>query len=133
MTYALDTNIISYVLGGNAALAAKLETVTESGDEVMIPLMVYYEARRGLLANKASAKMRTFERLCATLGIEDLTTEDMDVAAEIYADRKVRGMPIDDADLLIAAQCVANDYTLVTHNTKHFVNIRDLQLEDWMN
>ncbi len=132
MTYALDTNIISYILNGNAELAAKLEAATKAGGEVVLPLMVYYEARRGLLANKATAKMRVFDKLCARLGVEDLTTDDMDVAAKIYAERKTRGAPIDDADLVIAAQCVANGYTLVTHNTKHFKGIKDLRLEDWM-
>ena len=41
MTYALDTNIISYVLNGNATLAKKLGDVTESGGKVVIPLMTY--------------------------------------------------------------------------------------------
>ena len=132
MTYALDTNIISYVLNGNADLAAKLDAITKSGQQAVIPLMVYYEARRGLLANNATKKTRVFDRLCSKLGIRDLTAADMDVAAGIYADRKNRGAPIDDADLLIAAQCVSNGYTLVTHNTRHFEGVKDLRLEDWV-
>jgi predicted nucleic acid-binding protein len=86
MTYALDTNIISYVINGDAALAGKLGTVTEASDMVILPLMVYYEARRGLLAKKATAKMRLFDALCTKLGINDLTKADMNTAADIYAD-----------------------------------------------
>jgi len=63
MIYALDTNTISHVVNGNIALADKLESVTSSGNKVVIPLMVYYEARRGLSANKATAKMRLFDTL----------------------------------------------------------------------
>ena len=34
-------------------------------------------------------------------------------------------------DLQIAAIAVANDFTLVTHNTREFERIDDLKLEDW--
>jgi len=131
MIYALDTNIISYVINGDSNLAAELNTVTQSGNKVIIPLMVYYEVRRGLLSKGATVKMRLFDSLCARLGIHDLTKADMDAAAVIYADRKRRGTPIDDGDLLIAAQCVTNGYTLVTNNTKHFQGIDGLSIENW--
>ncbi|MCL2054552.1 MAG: PIN domain-containing protein [Oscillospiraceae bacterium] len=133
MIYALDTNIISYVLNGNADLAEKLNAVTQSESKVIIPLMVYYEVRRGLLANGATAKTRLFDNLCTRLGIHNLTKADMNTAAAIYADRKRKGAPIDDSDLLIAAQCSANGYTLVTHNTKHFEGIGGLTIVDWYN
>ena len=132
MTFALDTNIISYVINGNTALASNLESVTQSGDIVVIPLMVYYEAKRGLLANNATAKMQVFDKLCLQLNIQDLTVSDMNTAAAIYADRKSKGKMIDDSDLLIAAQCATQGYTLVTHNTKHFEDIDGLQVVDWV-
>ncbi len=131
MIYALDTNIISYVLNGNASLAQKLNTVVLSENKVIIPLMVYYEARRGLLANGATAKIRLFDNLCEKLGIYSLTKYDMNTAAVIYADRKRKDMMIDDGDLLIAAQCLTNGYTLVTHNMKHFKDIEGLTVIDW--
>jgi len=132
MIFALDTNIISYVLNGNSTLAGKLESVTKSGDNVVIPLMVYYEAKRGLLANNATAKMQVFDKLCLRISVYDLTVYDMNTAATIYADRKRKGRMIDDSDLLIAAQCVTQGYTLVTHNTKHFEDIDGLQVVDWV-
>jgi predicted nucleic acid-binding protein len=53
------------------------------------------------------------------------------MASDIYALRKHLGRPMDDGDLLIAAQCIARGYTLVTHNTKHFEGITGLSLVDW--
>ena len=94
MIYALDTNIISYILNGNAALDERLNSVTKSGDKVVIPLMVYYEARRGLLNNNATNKMRIFEKLCARLKVNNLTTSDMNIAADIYDKHKRAGTPI---------------------------------------
>jgi len=42
------------------------------------------------------------------------------------------GKTICDADILIAAHCIVNGYTLITHNTKHFENIEGLLLENWI-
>ena len=132
MTYALDTNILSYILNGNAFLDERLIAVTKSGNKVIIPLIVYYEARRGLLSNNATKKMRLFEKLCAKLDINDLTKSDINTAAIIYNKHKRAGMLIDDADILIAAQCINNNYTLVTNNVKHFISIERLTFVNWM-
>ena len=110
----------------------KINAVTKSGSKVVIPLMVYYEAQRGLLANNATNKLHIFNRLCLKLKINNLTVTDMNKAAEIYAKRKSKGAMIDDGDLLIAAQCVTNNYTLITNNIKHFKNIDGLSIENWI-
>ena len=39
---------------------------------------------------------------------------------------------LDKMDLFIAATALVNDYTLVTHNTRHFSRIPGLKLEDWI-
>ncbi len=54
-----------------------------------------------------------------------------DIAARIYAEHRRQGNPIEDADLFIAAYCIANSYTLVTNNTKHFENIDELHMANW--
>jgi len=131
MIYALDTNIVSYILRGDKALKDKLTLERTNGNISVIPLMVYYEVKRGLLAKDATNKMKFFETLCENLGIHELTKSDMNTAANIYADLKRIGKPIDDSDLLIAAQCITNGYTLVTNNTKHFENIVDLKFVNW--
>lgn len=130
MTYALDTNIISYILNGDTALSAKINYIAQR-NEIIIPLIVYYEARRGLLANNAVSKLKSFNKLCVSLNIQNLTVADVDTAAGLYAERKRTGTTIEDADLLIAAQCVTNGYTLVTNNTKHFSGINGLLYETW--
>jgi tRNA(fMet)-specific endonuclease VapC len=42
------------------------------------------------------------------------------------------GVTVNPFDLLIASTAVARDMTLVTHNTKHFDQIPDLRLQDWL-
>jgi hypothetical protein len=39
------------------------ETLSQ-GHTCIIPLFVYYEVRRGLKANDATNKMRSFEKIC---------------------------------------------------------------------
>jgi len=131
MIYALDSNIISFMLRDNDSVYSRYFSALEQGNSCVIPLMVYYEVKRGLKVSDATSKMRSFENICAELGVDSLTVTDMDTAAELYAERRRRDT-IDDADLLIAAQCLTRGYILVTNNTRHFEGIDGLQIEDWV-
>lgn len=58
-----------------------------------------------------------------------------DSAAEIYgrirAELEAVGMLIGPYDMMIAAIALANDLTLVTHNTREFGRVAGLKVEDW--
>jgi tRNA(fMet)-specific endonuclease VapC len=49
----------------------------------------------------------------------------------IKADLQKQGMPVADADVLIAAATLEKAERLVTGNAKHFERIAGLVLEDW--
>ncbi len=55
---------------------------------------------------------------------------------EIYGAEKVRlramGRPVDDFDLMIGSTALAHGLTLVTRNTRHFVDLANLPLENWI-
>ena len=131
MIYALDTNIISYILRGDTDVKQRWLREEGNGNQVIIPLIVYYEVMRGLLSAGATTKLTAFEKVCKILKVNNLTAQDVEVAARIYSERKKQGRPIEDTDLLIAAQSMSNDYTLVTNNTKHFENIEGLSVTNW--
>ena len=131
MTYALDTNTISFIIKKNETVRKRYFEAASKGIHCVIPLMVYYEVKRGLKANNADNRLHSFENICATLGILNLTPADMDIAANLYAQRKSLGKTIDDGDLLIAAQCINRKHVLVTNNTKHFNDITGLKIIDW--
>ena len=42
------------------------------------------------------------------------------------------GRPLEDADLQIAAICLAHDLTLVTGNVRHFERVPGLRVENWL-
>lgn len=132
MIYALDSDTLSYLLRDKDNVYSKFEAALSRGDYCVMPLIVYYEVRRGLKANDSKNKMQSFERFCEALEIISLDIIDMDVAADIYAARKKAGKPMGDSDLLIAASCIARGYTLVTNNTGHYKDVDGLQIANWV-
>jgi len=53
------------------------------------------------------------------------------IFGEIRSQLAFQGTPIGAYDLQIAAIALANNLILVTHNTREFSHIPQLQLEDW--
>ena len=77
-------------------------------------------------------KLMAFEQLCNMLGVGEMNVETLNKAAGIYAALKKVGQLIEDSDILIAATCLVNDYTLITDNTRHFERIDGLQIVNWV-
>ncbi len=75
--------------------------------------------------------LRTVNLIKEIFPLVDVNCDAMDVFGEIKAFAQKSGKPIDDMDLLIASTAIANGFTLVTHNIKHFENIPNLKLVDW--
>ena len=130
MTYALDTNIISFFLKGNKIIREKFRKALVNDDTLVIPPIVYYEVKRGFYLNPAPSKEKTFDLMCENYAIGELNIHCLKYGAKIYADAKARNPK--DADILIAAFCVINNYTLVTNNTKDFEDIEGLNIVDWL-
>jgi predicted nucleic acid-binding protein len=130
-TYALDTNIISYFLKGNQSVQRKFKETLANRDSLIIPPIVYYEAKRGFLLNPAPSKEKTFERMCALYSVGTLSNTCLDCAAKLYAEARSIGHNADAADLFIAAFCIVEGYTLVTANMRHFEAVKGLQLVNW--
>ena len=54
------------------------------------------------------------------------------ICGRLRAELEKIGLPLDLADLEIAAITIAGDFTLVTGNTKHFARITELHVENWL-
>lgn len=55
----------------------------------------------------------------------------MTISADIYANLRAQGTPIDDIDILIAGIAMENDLIVVTNNRRDFGLIEQLEVEDW--
>jgi len=131
MIYFLDANIISYLLKGNTSVLKKLEELAEDDNQFEIPSIVYYEIKRGFLANGAATKLTRFLNFAKEIGIVDLKNSTLDIAAQIYADLKKSGEIIEDDDIFIGATALENNAILVTNNKRHLGRIKDLKIEVW--
>jgi predicted nucleic acid-binding protein len=129
--YALDSNIVSCILKKDAGVTSRLREEIDKGNSIIIPPTVYYEVTRGLSYINAAAKMKIFAALCSG-GIGILHKTIFDRAVTIYCDLRKKGVVIEDNDILIAAFCQTYDLTLVTNNTKHFADIHNLLIENWV-
>jgi len=130
-TYAMDTNIVSYVLRNDTEVINNYRQESSNGHEFVMLPVVYYEITRWLLERNALKIQAAFTEMCADIPMAEITREVWDKAAALYAYTRRIGKPINDADLLIAASCVMNDYTLVTNNVRHFQDIAALKLTNW--
>jgi tRNA(fMet)-specific endonuclease VapC len=131
MRYLLDTNIVSdLVRNPKGKVAQHIVKVGEA--QVCTSIIVAAELRYG--ATKESSP-RLSSQLEAVLGaLEVLPFESP--ADTAYGSLRTRleraGQPIGANDLLIAAQTLALDYTIVTDNEKEFARVKDLRLENWL-
>jgi predicted nucleic acid-binding protein len=130
--YVLDSNIVSFYLRQNQRIVQKVQDELTAGNEVLLGPIAYYEVKRGLMAINAERRLKEFAALRAVLGVGQLDNTLLDVATEIYVELKDKKLSVEDADILTAAFCKLHDFTLVTHNTRHFEDIAGLRYCDWL-
>jgi len=135
MIYALDSNIVSYMIKGNKDIENKFKNAIGKTNDYSIPPLVYYEVKRWLVLKNASAQLRAFSNLYNNSVKNEMTLEMWEKAVEIYARLISQGKPISkdgkESDIFIAAFCIVHDYVLVTNNTKHFEVIKELKTVNW--
>jgi hypothetical protein len=72
---------------------------------------------------------------CATRGnlYSSSTPPSLAISAgDILAHLRAKGRPIDVEDVLIGATALLKGLTVVTNNIKHFRQIPNLKVEDWL-
>ena len=77
-------------------------------------------------------ELEEIERFLASLDIVGLDVKAAKAFGDIKATLERQGQRLPDADLFIAAICLANNATLVTGNRRHFDRIPGLVTEDWI-
>ena len=132
MIYALDANIVIHLLLNTPPVVSQYDKMLAQGTPIIIPPYVDFEIRRGLRYANATAKERIYQKLCDSCEIGEMRRETWVYAASLYSDLRHRKFTVGDADLLIAAFCLVDEYILVTNNTRDFEKFASLQLVDWM-
>ena len=130
MKYALDTNIITYYLKGNEKILHKVDKEAENNN-IVIPPFAFFEVKKWLLAINSKTKLQAFEKLFEKYDINTIDKETLNISLSIYIKLRKDGITIDDGDLLTAAYCIKNGYTLESNNLKHFEKIETIQVVNW--
>ena len=128
--YLIDTNICIAFLKGNAAVVSQFQLKHQ---DCYLSTLVLAELHKGVYCSSQFQKNITaLNQFANSLTIVDY---DQNVALEfgkIQSELRRKGKPTGEIDALIAAVARSRQDILVTNNTRHFINIDRLQLEDWL-
>lgn len=129
MRYLLDTNaVIAILKSATSPIAAQIRR--HDPREIVLSSIVTHELYFG--AYKSQFPDANLKRLDA-LRFEVLAfdKEDSIAAGKVRAELALAGTPIGPFDVLIAGQALCRGLTLVTANTREFVRVQGLAVEDW--
>lgn len=130
--YLLDSNACIRLLNESASskMARKLAELTPEDIRLcsVVKSELYYGAYKSTKRDRNLANLNRFFSQFISLPFDDNAAA---IAGQVRVQLDTAGTPIGSNDLLIAAIAIANDLTLVTHNTREFGRINGLKYEDW--
>ena len=131
MNFFLDTNIIIYFLKGiHPTIRDTLQRLNPNN--VKIPSIVkaelLYGAEKSNLKVQNTLKIKQFLEPFEVISFDDNCTTTYSL---IRASLESKGSIIGPNDIIIASTVLANNGTLVTHNVKEFMRIKNLKIENW--
>ena len=134
MIYLLDTNILIYLIKNQPpGVAQRIDALPES-DALCMSFVTWAELLKG--AERSTRKTEVLRRLNALAREVPVRYPTAPAICRHYAEQAIRlkeaGTPIGANDLWIACHALAEDATLVTHNTRELRRIAGLRVEDWV-
>lgn len=123
----LDTNVLSALMQRRPDARVVEWLDSQPAEAVWISSITLFEARYGLeLLDEGRRKALLQERfeevvrydLANRIAVLDVRAANQ--AAQLAAERKLRGRPVDTRDTLIAGIAIVHGATLATRNIKHF-------------
>lgn len=130
-TWMLDTNTLSDLIRNpRGVLAQRLSSI--EADALCTSIVVACELRFGAARKGSDTLTQRVEQLLAALPVLPLDEPADQHYADIRTSLERAGTTIGNHDLFIAAHARSRDLTLVTHNTREFVRVPGLRVEDWL-
>lgn len=129
--FLLDTNTcIRFLNGRSESIRLRLEEVPPDRISLcsVVKAELFYGAAKSVDPSKTLNRTLRFAERFVSLPFDDSAALHY---GEIRALLEKAGTPIGPNDLLIAAITLAHQATLVTHNTREFSRVSELQLTDW--
>ena len=128
--FILDTNIVITLVNNTALHLGERIRSYPQGDIALSALVVYELYYGAFASGRRAQNLAEIETL--RFPILPFDAEDARQAGGLRAHLRSAGTPIGSYDLLIAAQALARNLTLVTNNIREFHRVPGLTLEDWL-
>lgn len=131
MRYLLDTNIVSVLVRApTGPVTEHIRTVGER--QVCTSIIVAAELRYGAAKRGSARLLSQLELVLGALEVLPFEVPADEVYGDIRAQLERAGRMIGGNDLLIAAQALAMDCTVVTDNQREFKRVKGLRVENWL-
>lgn len=128
--YLLDTNIASYVIKGNVPQVRE-HLVRVPIAEVGISVVTEAELRFGVERRTNAARLQlAVEEFFLRIEILPWHSPAARCYAKLRSILQDSGTPMGNMDMMIAAQALAEDMILVSHD-RVFQRVKHLKVEDW--
>ena len=127
----LDTNICVYVLKTRPSSVVARFSDFHAG-ELAVSVVTAMELRVGALRARNPRRAVEVSGLLSKLRICPLGDEVIDPFAQLKVSLQRAGQIVGPLDLLIAAQALSLDATLVTNNEREFRRVPGLRVENWV-
>lgn len=134
----LDTNVLSALMQQQPDPQVVAWLDDQPTESIWLSSITVFEARHGLALLAAGRRKDLMEQRFEELVQDDLQNRillfDINAAAhaaELAADRKTRGRPVDMRDTFIAGIALARRATLATRNVRHFDDLSVPVVNPW--
>ena len=133
MKYLLDTNTLIYLIKHRPPAVAERVSRLADEDQLCMSFVSFAELLKGAEGSSRKTEVRQrLDGLIRQVPVLYATGRTVCEHCALQAHRlKTAGTPIGGNDLWIASHALAEDATLVTHNTREFERIAGLRLADW--
>jgi tRNA(fMet)-specific endonuclease VapC len=125
--YLLDTNIVIALFAGDSVVKDSLAKANEVSVPSIVVGELYFGARRSGRVQENLARVDEFVADSVVLGCD---TETAHRYGEVKSVLRLKGHPLPENDIWIAAVAPQHDLTLVTRDT-HFGAIDGLKVIAW--
>ena len=130
--YLLDSNICIYIINQNPKQVVE-HIKTLQPHQIKLSAISIAELEYGVSISRNRTRNRTaLVHFASAFDIIEFNDKDAEVFGLIRANLERTGQIIGPYDLQIAAQAISRDLILVTNNTKEFIRIPDLKIENWV-
>lgn len=130
MKYMLDTNTCIFIIKKYENVLSHLKNIDFK--EICISSITLSELEYGVAKSMHSEKnQKALDAFVYNFSILPFDSNAAHEYGKIRANLEKIGSPIGGMDMLIAAHAKSQKLILVTNNTKEFIRVNGLNIEDW--